>query len=240
MGANWLVMTDAYSKHPCISQMQSIRVSTKATVKLVERDFAHFGFPRALVTDNAPTFKSEEFQSWCKERGITHLTGAPYHPVKNVAAERLVQTFKQAFRKSFLPPKAALQEFIRQYRRIPTASGYSPSELLNNRQIQIKIDTLLPSPAHIAQGKQPREAVKSQYRETLSRLTTTYDVGDPCCALYYRPRRDNDPRCVPAMVTKRFGSRTVNDRVHPQGPIWRRHLEQLRPRYSSEEDNEPG
>lgn len=170
-GSNWLVMTDTYSKYPCISQTQS--VSTKAMVELLERDFAHFGFPHALVMDNATTFKSEELQSWCKERGITHLTGAPYHPATNRAAERLVQMFKQALRKSSLPPKTALQEFLMQYRHTPTASGYSPSELLNNRQIRTKTDTLLPLPAHIAQGKQAREAAKSQYQDTLSRLTTT-------------------------------------------------------------------
>ena len=177
-----------------------------------------------LVTDNAPPFTSGEFQSWCKERGITHLTGAPYHPATNGPAERLVQTFKEALRKSSLPPKVTLQEFLMQYHRTPTGSGYSPSELLSNRQIRTKIDTLLSSPAHIAQGKQAKGAAKSQSRETVSRLTTTYDVGDPCYgsppppsrALYYGPRRDNEPRWVDAMVTKHFGSRTVNVRVYPR------------------------
>ena len=49
-----------------------------------------------------------------------------------------------------------------QYRRIPLSLGYSPSELLNGRQIRAKIDVLQPSPAHIAQGKQAKEATKSQ------------------------------------------------------------------------------
>ena len=78
MGKDWLVITDAYSKYPCIHPASSI--STRATLDLLEEDFAHFGFPHTLVTNNAPTFTSEEFQHWCKERGITHLTGAPYHP----------------------------------------------------------------------------------------------------------------------------------------------------------------
>nr|KAG5689099.1 hypothetical protein BaRGS_006158 [Batillaria attramentaria] len=115
MGTNWLVITDAYSKYPCIHPTSS--TSTRATLDLLEEDFAHFGYPHTLVSDNATTFVSEEFQSWCKERGITHLTGAPYHPATNGAAERLVQTFKQALRKSSLPPKRALQEFLMQYRR---------------------------------------------------------------------------------------------------------------------------
>nr|KAG5685748.1 hypothetical protein BaRGS_011066 [Batillaria attramentaria] len=70
MGTNWLVITDAYSKYPCIHPTSS--TSTRATLDLLEEDFAHFGYPHTLVSDNATTFVSEEFQSWCKERGITH------------------------------------------------------------------------------------------------------------------------------------------------------------------------
>ena len=238
MGSNWLVLVDAYSKYPCIHPTQA--VTAKATIELLEQDFAHFGYPHTLVTDNATTFMSGEFKSWCKERGITHLTGAPYHPSTNGAAERLVQTFKQSLRKSSLPPRRALQEFLMQYRRTPNSTGYSPSELLNSRQIRTKIDTLLPSPAHAAQGKQAREATKSQQQEMVAKVAHTFNVGDPVYALYFGPRRDKEARWVPAVVTKRKGSRTVNVKVYPRGPTWRRHLEQLQPRYPSTEDDEPG
>ena len=77
MGTNWLVITDAYSKYPCIHPTSS--TSSRATLDMLEEDFAHFGYPHTLVSDNATTFMSEEFQSWCKEQCITHLTGAPYH-----------------------------------------------------------------------------------------------------------------------------------------------------------------
>ena len=139
LGRNWLVLVDAYSKYPCIHPTTS--TSSKSTTAILEQEFAHFGYPHTLVTDNATTFMSQEFQAWCKQRGIVHLTGAPYHPATNGAAERLIQSFKQALRKSSLPPKEALQEFLMQYRRIPFASGLSPSELLNGRRIRTKIDT---------------------------------------------------------------------------------------------------
>ena len=239
LGSNWLVMIDAfYSKYPCIHPTQA--VTSRATIDLLEQDFAHFGYPHTLVTDNATSFQSEEFKSWCQERGITHLTGAPYHPATNGAAERLVQTFKQALRKSSLPPKRALQEFLMQYRRTPNSSGYSPSELLNSRQIRTRIDTWLPSPAHKAQGKQAEAATKSQKGETVAKVVPAYQVGDPVYALYFGPRRDREARWVPAVITKRKGTRTVNVRVFPRGPTWRRHVEQLQPRYTSEEDAEPG
>ena len=218
MGKDWLVITDAYSKYPCIHPTSS--TSTRATLDLLEEDFAHFGFPHTLVTDNAPTFTSEEFQHWCKKRGITHLTGAPYHPATKGAAERLVQTFKQALRKTSLPPKRALQEFLMQYRRMPTSCGFSPSELLNSRQLRTRIDSLssellnsrqlrtwidslLPSPTHIAQGRQFKETSKSQMTPDsggVAKVTRQYKVGDPVYALYNGPRRDKHPRWVPAII----------------------------------------
>jgi len=85
------------------------------------------------------------------------LTGAPYHPATNGAAERLVQTFKQAL-KVGQSLNRCIARLLRNYRRTPLSTGYSPSELLNVRQIRTKIDTLLPSSAHTAQGKQAKEA----------------------------------------------------------------------------------
>ena len=42
------------------------------------------------------------------------------------------------------------------------------------------------------------------------------------------------------MVTKVFGSHSVNVRVIPRGGTWRRHIEQLRPQYGVEDDADPG
>ena len=240
LGRNWLVLVDAYSKYPCIHPTTS--TSSKSTTAILEQEFAHFGYPHTLVTDNATTFMSQEFQAWCKQRGIVHLTGAPYHPATNGAAERLIQSFKQALRKSSLPPKEALQEFLMQYRRIPFASGLSPSELLNGRRIRTKIDTLVPSIPHLLQGRQSRQASKhsnTKDSEVVSKVEHHYSLGDPCYALYFGPRRDRDPRWVPAIVTKVHGTRSVNVRVIPRGPTWRRHLDQLRPRYGSDQDDDP-
>ena len=71
---------------------------------------------------------------------------------------------------------------------MPLSTGYSPSELLNGRQIRTKIDTLLPSPAHTAQGKQVEEATKSQQSERqlpVTQVAVAYKIGDPCYALYF-------------------------------------------------------
>eukprot|EP00795_Rhopilema_esculentum_P007931 gene7931-biopygen9137 len=202
MGTNWLLLTDAYSKYPCIHPTQS--VSAKATVDLLEQDFAHFGYPHTLVTDNASAFMSVEFQTWCKER---------------LNLEQLNDLCKLSSRHSrsqvFLPEKPGKN------------SSCSFAEL--------------PTPvAHTAQGKQAREATKSQQKEIISKVVTSYKVEDPVYALYFGPRRDKEGRWVPAVIIKRKGSRSFNVRVQPKGPTWRRHLEKLQPRYASVEDDDPG
>ena len=76
-------------------------------------------------------------------------------------------------------------------------------------------------------------------RKWFSKVEHHYSLGDPCYALYFGPRRDRDPRWVPAIVTKVHGTRSVNVRVIPRKPTWRRHLDQLRPRYGSDQDDDP-
>ena len=92
LGTNWLVLVGTYSKYPCIHPTSS--TPTRANNSPAEARFAHFGYPPTLVTDNTSTFMSEEFQAWCRDCRITHLTGVICHPATNGAAERLMQCFK--------------------------------------------------------------------------------------------------------------------------------------------------
>ena len=211
----------------------------------------HICWSRTSLILGTPTQSSQTMLQLSLRRSFKHGVGKgalftsqvyPTTQLQMEQAERLVQTFKQALVKSTLPPKTALQEFLMQYRRTPLAVGYSPSEFLNSRQIRSKID-ILPSPAHICQGRQARKATKSQAEEINDQKATVrhiFKVGTPCYALYCGPRQDKDPRWVPAVVTKVFGTRSVNVRVFPKGGTWRRHIEQLRPRYGAHEDADPG
>jgi len=232
----WLVVIDSYTKYSCIHATQSI--STNSTTDFLVQDFAHFGYPHTIVTDNTANYRWEEYQVYYKERGIVHLTGAPYYPATNGAAERLMQTFKQALRKSSKLLKKAVMEFLMQYRRTPMAVGYSSSELLNKRQLRTRIDTLLPSTVHDAQSLQSKQAVKSQ--EKMVKKIYTYEIGDPCFALYFGPRQNKHPCWVPAIVVKKRGTRSFHFRMIPKSPVWICHIDQLWPRYATIEEEEPG
>ena len=60
--------------------------------------FATHSLPRKVVTDNGPSFTSEEFRAFMSDNGITHVTTAPYHPLSNGLAERAVHTVKRGLK----------------------------------------------------------------------------------------------------------------------------------------------
>ena len=130
-----------------------------------------------------------------------------------------------------------------QYRRTPTSCGVSPSELLNSRQLWTRIDSLLPSPAHTAQGKQSKEASKSQMTPDsggVAKVTRQYKAGDPVYTLYHGPRRDKNPRCVPCDRQEVIGYSLLQRQGRSSWPSLETTLEQLQPRYVTDEDNKPG
>jgi len=237
-GQNWLVMVDAMSKYPCIHPMTSI--TTKATTRKLDEDFAHFGYPNTIVSDNAQCFSSVEFKTWCFERGIEHLQGAPYHPATNGAAERLVQTFKQSLKKSSLLPVDAIQEFLMHYRRTPLACGESPSQLLNGRQIRTKIDIIIPereeqSLARDVRHQSPdlardvRHKSADLARSHRRRPTQKFNIGDPCYAFSFKGGRKG--KWISANIKALIGH-TLFDVVLADNTVWRRHADQLRLRHT--------
>ena len=215
---------DAYSKYFCVHPVSS--VSSATTIDCLNDDFAHFGYPLALVSDNATSFSSEMFQEYCSQRHILHLSGAPYHPATNGIAERAIQTFKKSMKKLIVnnTVKQALHEFLIMYRRTPLDSGYSPAELLNGRRIRTMVDVLLPSP----QLAQLQVASRSHGSEQ----PNPFKKGQRCYAQVCDGIAKN-PTWIAATVTDVFGPRSVVVKVDSSGQVWHRHLEQLQLNNSS-------
>ena len=98
--------------------MSSI-TSTK-TIQVFRSVFGTHGLPQKVVTDNGPSFTSQEFQEFMQENGIKHVTSSPYHPSTNGLAERGVQTLKLGIKRT---KGGSLQEklsrFLFDYRITP-------------------------------------------------------------------------------------------------------------------------
>ena len=111
-------------------------MSTTTAAKIItalREMFARYGLPEQFVTDNGLQFTSTEFRQFLTANGVKHIICSPYHPSSNGAAERLVQTGKQALKAgcqkgvSFEQPLAS---FLLQYRTTPHApTGVPPGSL---------------------------------------------------------------------------------------------------------------
>ena len=116
------------------------------------RTFHTSGFHILSLLTMIRVLYKKNLKSSAKREG----SSTPNHPLTNETAECLVQTFKKALRKSAQLPKKPLLHFLCQYRRTPTDSKFSSTQLPNGRQIRTKLDVILLSLAQIMQGKQTR------------------------------------------------------------------------------------
>ena len=82
------MLVDAHSKWLDVQVMDTI--TSEKIIARLRSIFSTHDLPQQIVTDNGPTFTSEEFT---KQNGIKHTLSAPYHPSSNGLAERAVQTF---------------------------------------------------------------------------------------------------------------------------------------------------
>ncbi|XP_060234794.1 igE-binding protein-like [Meriones unguiculatus] len=53
-----------------------------------------WGKPKILKTDNGPAYTSQKFGQFCRQMGVTHLTGLPYNPQGQGIIERAHRTLK--------------------------------------------------------------------------------------------------------------------------------------------------
>lgn len=76
-----------------------------------------FGVPDSIVSNNGTQFTSCEFKFIYKSLVIEHITTPPYHPRSNGLAERFVDTFKRALRKS--EGEESDEIMIQQFKSLP-------------------------------------------------------------------------------------------------------------------------
>ena len=154
IGKMFLVIVDAYSKWLEVMPVSS--ANSTQTVTALRQVFSTHGIPEVIVSDNGTPFTSFEFKTFTKSNGIRHLTSAPYHPSTNGLAERAVQTFKRAMKKSGSGELSTkLARFLFHYRTTPhSTTGQTPAELLMGRSLRTCLDLLRPNIRAKGENKQ--------------------------------------------------------------------------------------
>ena len=218
-GKYFLVVVDAYSKW--VEIFPTTSTTTKETVACLQHAFALFGLPVTIVSDNGTCFTSAEFQAFVSARGIRHITSAPYHPATNGLAERMVQTFKGHLRKSNVPLRLALDQFLFNYRLTPhTTTGISPAELMMSRKLRCRLDLL--SPFEAVQSKVLHKQGSQLKNHPGSR---TVDI-DPSSSVMVRDYSSHPRKWAPATVVKQSGPLSYKCELQGGGMV-RRHQDQV-------------
>ena len=138
-GNNYIVITDYYSLWPEVYQLkQATSASVISTMKDV---FARHGIPTELVSDNGSQYKSAKFRRFSTEWNFEHNTSSPRYPKSNGLAESSVKTVKMMMKKCLATNKDIKQGLL-SIRNTPLACGFSPAELLMNRQLNDNLPRL--------------------------------------------------------------------------------------------------
>lgn len=132
---NILIVVDAATNYidaiPCPNR------SNLMVKRCFSRLFSLFGYPRTVVSDNAPEFIS--LRSWLERQGVTVKHAPTYHPQSNGQAERAVGTIKRSLL-SWTPQFGDwfiyLQKVLLNHRGFAGAAGESPGERLLKRSLR--------------------------------------------------------------------------------------------------------
>ena len=140
--SKYLLVIDYYSRYIEIARLST--ATSSDVITHMKSIFARHGVPESLTSDNGPQYAADQFKSFAKEYGFTHLTSSPRYPQGNGFAERAVRIVKNLLEKGDDPYIALMA-----YRSTPLENGYSPSELLMGRKLRTTIpmitEQLLPS-----------------------------------------------------------------------------------------------
>lgn len=225
-GLTYMVMVDAYSKWPEVFIMSSI--TTERTLAVLRTVFSRNGIPQILVTDNGSQFTSQEFQEFVKANGIKHKLSAPYHASTNGQAERFVQSLKQAIRASKQDggsPQTKLDRFLLAYRNAAhSVTGETPAMLFLKRSLRIRLDNLRPN----LEIRYKDQLFKQASYRTKRAKAREFEENDLVLVRNYLGK----PKWVPGVIIAREGP--LNYQVKVDSRVWRRHLEQILPRYELE------
>ncbi|XP_046406319.1 uncharacterized protein K02A2.6-like [Ischnura elegans] len=219
-GYTFLILIDAFSKWVEVEETRG-SVTTQTTVNCLRKWFSTHGIPDHIVTDNGPSFTSDEFRQFVVANGIAHIRTAPYNPALNGQAERTAQTVKNCLKK--LPPadwRRELANILLILHTTPsTVTGRTPSEMMMGRKIQTMLDKLHP----LACPEPPRrEQETMDLMNDGSKNFRFFSEGDP---VYYR-NYCVGKRWLPGVVQKVMGLHSYLI-ISGEGKLEKRHINQL-------------
>lgn len=167
---NYLITVDYFSDY---WELDILPDTTSGTiVALTKTQFARFGIPETVLTDNGPQFRAESYAIFAKEWEFNHITSSPYHSQANGKAESAVKIAKRLIKKA----KRDHQDIhlaILNWRNTPSeGNNLSPVQKLHSRRTK----TLLPTTSELLQPRVPNNITEDiEFRR--QKAKAYYDKG---------------------------------------------------------------
>ena len=165
-GKHYITMVDRYSGYIFVDLLSNL--SSDHVIKILRHWFLLFGFPKTIVSDNGPQFRSD-FGRFCSSFGAFHVTSSPYFPQSNGLAESAVKSAKHLLIKCLETDKD-FQFALSEFRRVPRQDKYSPAQLMFGYQQR----GILPSLNHPLVDLKEAESARQKIRDSQKK---TFDAG---------------------------------------------------------------
>lgn len=138
-----LTVIDGYTKFVWIYPVKT--VTAKETVDKLKLHQKDYGNPRRIVTDRGTAFTAKEFEDYCQEEEIEHITITTGIPRGNGQAERMNRIIISVLTKMCIEEPALWYKHISKLQRVINSSYQrsiqtSPFELLTGTKIRLKDD----------------------------------------------------------------------------------------------------
>lgn len=223
----YLITTCYFSSFFEIDQLH--KTTAQPVITKLKQQFARYGIPTTIISDNGPPFSSQEFTAFCRDWQISLKTISPHHSRSNGKVESAVKIAKRLLRKCQSSDEDINMALLN-IRNTPTqAMDSSPSQRFLGRRTR----TLLPTTASSLEPERStakdagdiarKQRSQKTYFDRHARALPKLKEGDVVRA---KPFTGSDRTWKKATVLRRLGDRSYEISCH--GHVYRRNREHLR------------
>lgn len=203
----YLILVDYLSNFVEVNELNSI--TSKSVIRAMKEQFARYGIPSELITDNGPAYGSKEFKLFVGNWEIRHITSSPLYPQSNGKSERAVRTIKTLIKKCVDSGHDYYVSLLN-FRSTPRDHLDSPAQILMGR----RLNTRLPIHKRLLEEKVDRKKNYEAILVNQNKQKSTYDRSARNLPILHR-----DEKVVVADGSQRKFMKIVQNAPEPRSYI---------------------
>ncbi|XP_055584906.1 uncharacterized protein K02A2.6-like [Uranotaenia lowii] len=228
---NFLVTVDHYSDFIELNLLKDM--SARTLIETCQMNFARYGIPQQIVSDNGTNLVNEEMRNFAKAWNFEHTTSAPNHQQANGKAEAAVKIMKRLIQKCEETGEN-LWYSVLHWRNTPNKIGSSPVNRLFSRStrcgVPASVEKYFPKVVdHVPEAILENGKKAKYYYDRKARELPTFEAGSP---VYVQLHPEMNKTWTPAVVKHKLNERSYL--LNTNGGCYRRDLVNIKPRNEPE------